>query len=313
MRAATDGSGEPVRETYFRVSPRIWTHGFSEDARTLALYLLTGPHRTTEGLYRLPLFYAAADLGWRPKRLQKPLQELLADGFIDYDSEHEIVFIRHALRYQAPANPNMMRAAAVRLAMLPETRLFPAFFEAACRYAKPFAQRLPQLLPERFGQPPTPPPPPTPTPRENPFVRSPADANRPNDVDSPQLPVENDNGSKPAKRKDADETFALFYSAYPRHEARAPAEKAWRRLTKAERQEAIAAAKRMAEHIRSHAIDLHLVALPATWLHQRRWEDWRDGRVPAHYQVRKDGGMSASEIYAMALETEAQERAHEGQ
>ena len=68
----------------------------------------------------------------------------------------------------------------------------------------------------------------------------------------------------------------------------------------------------MAEHIRSHAIDLHLVALPATWLHQRRWEDWRDGRVPAHYQVRKDGGMSASEIYAMALETEAKERGDKG-
>ena len=130
---------------------------------------------------------------------------------------------------------------------------------------------------------------------------------------SPQLPVENDNGSKPAKRTDADETFALFYSAYPRHEARAPAEKAWRRLTKAERQEAISAARRMGEHIRSHGIELRLVPLPATWLHQRRWDDWRDGKVPAHYHGQKDAGLSARDIYAMALETEARERADAGQ
>jgi len=310
--------GDP---TYSRVSPRFWTEamrdGWSDDMKLLALYLLTCPHRRTEGLYLLPLGYVAEDLGWSGERVSASLAQLLVEGFAEYDTKARVVFLPHALKYQRPDNQNQITHAVKSVLDLPDTHLKNRLLAAAFEYAQAFAQALQQALPQAFTQGYTDPPAPTPTPTTTPenlktVVRSPADANRPNGAESPQLPVETDNGSKPAKRKDADETFALFYSAYPRHEARAPAEKAWRGLTKAERQEAIAAAKRMAEHIRSHAIDLHLVPLPATWLHQRRWEDWQDGKVPAHYRVRKDAGLSARDIYAMALETEAKERGDKG-
>ena len=246
-------AGGPIHEPYFRVSPKIWSHPFSEDARTLAVYLLTCPHRTIEGLYRLPLGYAVADLKWSRERLAEPLRELLADGFADYDETTEVVFIRQALHYQAPANPNMMRAAAVRLAMLPPTRLFAAFFEAAQRYAEPFAQRLPELLPQRFGKPPSPSPSPSPSPEEH-------------TLDSTESCE-----------------FADFYAAYPRHVARRAAERTWGRLTASERQEALAAVERMAEAVTANGCELRFVPYPATWLNQRRFEDWRDG-VPIEYQ-----------------------------
>ena len=43
---------------YHKVSPRFWADEkvlrWNDDAKMLALYLLTCPHRTTEGLFRLP-------------------------------------------------------------------------------------------------------------------------------------------------------------------------------------------------------------------------------------------------------------------
>jgi flagellar biosynthesis/type III secretory pathway protein FliH len=281
--------GDP---TYSRVSPRFWAEtcrdGWTDDMKLLALYLLTCPHRRTEGLYLLPLGYMAEDLRWSGERVSASLAQLISEGFAEYDATARVVFLPRALKYQRPDNRNQITHAVRSVLELPETYLKARLLAAASQYAQGFAQALREALPQALAQgytdPPAPAPAPAPAPEESPFVRPAAEAGRSDHVDSPQLPVEtveNDNGSKKA---DADATFGLFYQPYPRHEAKAPAEKAWRRLTKAERQEAIAAARRMGEHIRSHGIELRLVPLPATWLHQHRWEDWRDGSIPAHYQ-----------------------------
>lgn len=144
---------EAVAETYYRVSPKIWLEPWSDDARTVALYLLTCRHRTIEGLYLLPIGYAAADLEWYPERLAEPFAQLSTAGFLSYDENARVVFIRKALKYQAPANPNMDKAAARRLALLPETALFVDLLEAARAYCPRLAEALPRLLPERYREP----------------------------------------------------------------------------------------------------------------------------------------------------------------
>lgn len=138
---------------YYRVSPRFWTRaeqkGWSDDMKLLALYLLTCPHRTTEGLYRMPKKYAQADLEWSPQRFTERLAELIRDGFCDYDDAAQVVLINGAMRYQSCANDNMAKGAAKRLAELPETRLTCDFK----RLAKRLDERLAKHLPERFGEP----------------------------------------------------------------------------------------------------------------------------------------------------------------
>jgi hypothetical protein len=142
---------------YHRIDPRFWTdpavRGWSDDAKLLALYLLTCPHRTTEGLFRLPKAYIQADLEWSAERLAEPFAELLAErngepGFIAYDERAQVVLLRDALKDQPPQNDNQVTAALRSLDELPATHLTCEFKQLAER----FCQRLAKRLPEGFGQ-----------------------------------------------------------------------------------------------------------------------------------------------------------------
>lgn len=137
---------------YYRVSPKFWSDPevlrWSDDARLLALYLLTCEHRTTEGLFLLKKKYVEADLGWSTERFTKGFGELLEAGFIEYDDEAQVCLIVNALRYQAPQNENQAKNAVKRLAELPPTPLTSTFK----RLAEQFSERLAEQLPEGFGE-----------------------------------------------------------------------------------------------------------------------------------------------------------------
>lgn len=161
-------SGKKKRESarHNRVYPSYWTNNphWSDDAKLLGLFLLTGPHRRTEGIYRLPVGYMAGDLGWPEKRTRKALDELVADEFVKYDERVSVVFICKALKHQGLDNPNQITAALKALQELPRTDLTVALAEAAERFSEPFAQRLRERFPEWFRDPVPDPPAPAPTP-----------------------------------------------------------------------------------------------------------------------------------------------------
>jgi hypothetical protein len=116
----------------------------------LAIYCLTCRHRNLEGLYRLPLSYAATDLGWTPRKATKALERLVADGFVEYDSDAEVVFVRNALKYQAPKSGPQVTGAVRALSEVPPTRLRDAFLQAVDVHAPELATALdghPEPLP----------------------------------------------------------------------------------------------------------------------------------------------------------------------
>lgn len=202
---------EPYR--YNLVATRFWSDervaALPRDAKLLALYLLTTPHRTMVGYYRLPLEYMVADLGFSnqkepiqlqfptgpdAERLPKPLPEpfaqpfgkplpeplwerfpepfrnrsgtlaerfplpflsalsLLLQWFLEYDFERGIVFIKNALRYQRPLNPNQLKAAVRQVADVPKSPLLSGFLQAAQTHFPPLADALVKLFRERFGE-----------------------------------------------------------------------------------------------------------------------------------------------------------------
>ena len=155
-----------MARTYWRVAPAFWSdekvtgandgEPWTDDAKLLALYLLTCQHRTVEGLFRLPKGYIMEDLGWTEQRLAKPFGQLLRDGFIEYDSRARLCLIVNALEYQAPENPNQITAALKILDDLPRSALFARLLQQAERLCQPLAERLREGLPERFGKPPAP-------------------------------------------------------------------------------------------------------------------------------------------------------------
>lgn len=152
---------------YHKVSPKFWSDrkvlAWDDDTRLLALYLLTCEHRTTEGLFRLPKAYIAADLGWTAERLAKPFAKLLDDGFVKYDEAVSVMLLTNALKWNPTENPNQAKAVLKSISELPETPLLIDFQQLAERFDK----RLAEQLAERYGKPPTPSPTPSPTPLED--------------------------------------------------------------------------------------------------------------------------------------------------
>jgi hypothetical protein len=73
---------------------------------------------------------------------------------------------------------------------------------------------------------------------------------------------------EPAKQE-AD--FATFWLLYPRRVAKRAAEKAWSRMTPAERYDAIVALVEWAKVWR--AMEIEFVPHASTWLNGARWED----------------------------------------
>lgn len=100
---------------YGRVYSNFWqspeTRAFTEDGRTLALYLLTSPHANLIGCFRLPDAYAADDLQWPSGRVSEGFRELAAKGFLTRDSGTQWVFIHKYLKWNSFENGNVAKAA----------------------------------------------------------------------------------------------------------------------------------------------------------------------------------------------------------
>jgi hypothetical protein len=138
---------------YYPVSPLFWSDskvvGWLDEEKVLALYLLTSPHRNLEGLYRLPLAYVGADLGWTTAEADSHLDSLRRSGFVDYDEQAGVVFLPKALKYHQPSTKPQIQGAINALQAVPDTWLYDPFLEAAQLYAP----RLYEALAEPLSQP----------------------------------------------------------------------------------------------------------------------------------------------------------------
>src|SRR6056297_3090912 len=119
--------------------------------RQLALYILTNPHRSSEGLYRLPKYYMAGDLEYKLEEINVLLKKLIDSGFISYDGENSLILIRKALKYAPTRNKNHQKAAIKILKELPKSVLFFDFLELAKKYNNSFAKYLEETIPEYFN------------------------------------------------------------------------------------------------------------------------------------------------------------------
>ncbi len=131
---------------YCRISPRFWqdprVRSWSEDARTLALYLRTSPHANMVGLYYCPVAYMTADLQWTEARLRRALDELIRAGYALYDHETQVVLVPETLSDDPPQNPNQVKGAAVLVSQLPTTPLVRHLVDAALKVCPALADIL---------------------------------------------------------------------------------------------------------------------------------------------------------------------------
>lgn len=118
---------------YGRVSTRFWssptTKAMSGDARHLSLYLMTSPHSTIAGVFRLPLAYAADDLDWTSERVSEALRELSDVGFARYCSATKWLWTVNHFRWNPLDNPNQRKAARKIAEQVPTECAWHADFE----------------------------------------------------------------------------------------------------------------------------------------------------------------------------------------
>jgi hypothetical protein len=137
---------------YSKVWSSLIFEAWSDDMRNVAIYLIAGPHRRTHGLYRLPLAYGAPDLDnprakWSDKRFRVAFDDLVHEGFCEYDEEAQIVLIVKSLKRNKP-NDNQIVGICREFGELPPTPLRKRFIELAETYAPKLYQSLSKGFPD---------------------------------------------------------------------------------------------------------------------------------------------------------------------
>lgn len=126
---------------YSRVWASVWAEPWDNDMKLLAIYLLTGPKRRTEGLYRLPLEYAMGDLKWPLKKVRDVLSKLEAVHFVDYDKETQLVLVLKALKRHG-LNDNQIKGVVKAFTQLPDSPLRKRFESLSKEFNTKLAEAL---------------------------------------------------------------------------------------------------------------------------------------------------------------------------
>jgi hypothetical protein len=117
---------------YGKVYSTFWAskniQALSDDGKMLALYLMTCQHNTIGGVFRLPDGYAAEDLNWKPERVSKGFAELSQNGFANRCETTKWVWVCKHFEWNAPENPNQVKAAKKCAQQIPDECLWKSGF-----------------------------------------------------------------------------------------------------------------------------------------------------------------------------------------
>jgi hypothetical protein len=92
----------------------------------------------------------AAEKGWQVERYTKGFAELSSKGMAKHDAEAAFLWLPKFIRYNAPENPNVLKAWGAAIDLLPECALRAEAIEAVAVFAKGLPESFQEALPEPF-------------------------------------------------------------------------------------------------------------------------------------------------------------------
>ena len=141
---------------YRKVDPRIWNDakfsGLSDEAKLLFFMLLTHPSMTALGAMRGTLPGLAAEIGWSAEGFLKAFQEVSEKGMAEHDERACLVALPKFLKYNPPESPNVVKAWAAAVDMLPECELKNRVIARAKSFAEGMSEGFAKALPEAFAE-----------------------------------------------------------------------------------------------------------------------------------------------------------------
>lgn len=145
---------------YRKIDTRIWNdekfRDLSDAGQLAFLFVLTHPSMTALGAMRATIPGLAAEKGWTTEAFGKAFGEALAKGMVEHEEKASCVALPNFLRYNPPENPNVVKAWASSLDLIPEGGLKTLTMQRAKAFlkgkTKAFAEALPKAFAEAFAE-----------------------------------------------------------------------------------------------------------------------------------------------------------------
>lgn len=146
---------------YRKIDPRVWNdlkfRELSDNGKLVFFMLLTHPSMTALGAMRATLPGLAAEMGWPAKAFREAFREASSKGMAEHDEMACLVALPKFLKYNQPESPNVVKAWAGSIDMLPECSLKALVLQRAQGFAegiteafgKAFLEALAKAMPNQ--------------------------------------------------------------------------------------------------------------------------------------------------------------------
>lgn len=150
---------------YRKVDTRIWNDAkfrqLTDDGKLVFFMLLTHPNMTSLGAMRATPSGIAEELGWTIKRFLAAFSDIIDLHMAEHDDAAHMIALPKFMHYNEPESPNVVRAWAKAVDLLPECELknltvrrAAAFIEDKPEgFRKAFAEAFAEALDKAFRQP----------------------------------------------------------------------------------------------------------------------------------------------------------------
>jgi hypothetical protein len=122
----------------------------STEGKLAFVLLLTHPHMTALGAMRATIPGLAAELGG--KGFAEAFREVFAKGLAKHDEKASCVYLPRFLKYNKPESPNVVKAWAHSIDLIPECHLKSELIQEVKGFAEALPEAFGKALPEAFAK-----------------------------------------------------------------------------------------------------------------------------------------------------------------
>lgn len=141
---------------YRKVDPRIWNDAkfasLADRGKLVFLMLLTHPSLTALGAMRGTVEGLAAELKWTPEAFREAFGEVCRLGMAEHDPDAHLIALPSFLKYNTPESPNVVRAWAGSVDLLPECKLKMIVLIRAYHWSTTMSEGFRKAFAEAFGE-----------------------------------------------------------------------------------------------------------------------------------------------------------------
>lgn len=153
---ASGRKGTRGMSRYRKVDPRIWNDAkfmsLSDKGKLVFFFILTHPHMTAIGAMRASTAGLSAEMGWEVKAFREAFMEAFLNGMVEYDEKASMICLPNFLKYNSPESPNVVKAWANALDLLPECELLAGVLRRAINKLEGMGKAFLEALPEGFAK-----------------------------------------------------------------------------------------------------------------------------------------------------------------